>query len=142
MATVDHLATVTRDAFAALKDPEHQDPPTMGGAAELVAAQLRGLLKSRRRDVLARYALLADAQQDEALRAALATCFFNPDVAARLLETLGATDPQAAAQDLVALLEGLLFDRIYGLRADRELADLEEVRGPIDGWLHTLAGVA
>ncbi|BDH55603.1 TetR/AcrR family transcriptional regulator [Tsukamurella sp. PLM1] len=109
--------------------PRAVDPET---AADAMAAQLHLLLTDRRRDALARYALAPDARS-EGLAAELATCLFSIPLATNLFEALGAVEPGRAAADLVSLLEGLLFDRLYGARSlgtartPREsLADLRE----------------
>lgn len=87
------------------------------GAADLMADQIVLLLTGRRRDVLARYALAVDAADDEELRPALAGCLFSVEKATGLLEALGASDPDSAAHDLISLLEGLVFDSVYGSRS-------------------------
>lgn len=86
-------------------------------AADLIADQLVLLLTDRRRDVLARCALAVDAAGDDELRQALAGCLFSVERATGLMEALGASDPGAAAHDLISLLEGLVFDAVYGSRS-------------------------
>ncbi|NKR24552.1 TetR family transcriptional regulator [Rhodococcus hoagii] len=112
------------------------------GAADLMADQIVLLLTGRRRDVLARYALAVDAADDEELRPALAGCLFSVEKATGLLEALGASDPDSAAHDLISLLEGLVFDSVYGSRsilAGGSAASIQRFRVTIRLWLAALA---
>ncbi|ORL83300.1 TetR/AcrR family transcriptional regulator [Prescottella equi] len=112
------------------------------GAADLMADQIVLLLTGRRRDVLARYALAVDAADDEELRPALAGCLFSVGKATGLLEALGASDPDSAAHDLISLLEGLVFDSVYGSRsvlAGGSAASTQRFRVTIRLWLAALA---
>ncbi|NKR47372.1 TetR family transcriptional regulator [Rhodococcus hoagii] len=112
------------------------------GAADLMAAQIVLLLTGRRRDVLARYALAVDAADDEELRPALAGCLFSVEKATGLLEALGASDPDSAAHDLISLLEGLVFDSVYGSRsvlAGGSTPSTQRFRVTIRLWLAALA---
>ncbi len=113
-AAIARLAERSRAAFdEAVARGGTVDPET---AADGIAAQLDLLLGARRRDALARYALAPDAAA-EGLAAALATCLFSVPLATELCRELGAAAPEAAARDLVSLLEGLLFDRLRGARS-------------------------
>ncbi|NKS80315.1 TetR/AcrR family transcriptional regulator [Prescottella equi] len=112
------------------------------GAADLMADQIVLLLTGRRRDVLARYALAVDAADDEELRPALAGCLFSVKKATGLLEALGASDPDSAAHDLISLLEGLVFDSVYGSRsvlAGGSTPSTQRYRVTIRLWLAALA---
>ncbi|NKS17584.1 TetR family transcriptional regulator [Rhodococcus hoagii] len=112
------------------------------GAADLMADQIVLLLTGRRRDVLARYALAVDAADDEELRPALAGCLFSVEKATGLLEALGASDPASAAHDLISLLEGLVFDSVYGSRsvlAGGSTPSTQRFRVTIRLWLAALA---
>lgn len=112
------------------------------GAADLMADQIVLLLTGRRRDVLARYALAVDAADDEELRPALAGCLFSVEKATGLLEALGASDPDSAAHDLISLLEGLVFDSVYGSRsvlAGGSTSSTQRFRVTIRLWLAALA---
>ncbi len=129
-AAIGRLRERSRAAFDA-DLPGTVDPDA---AADLMARQLHLLLTDRRRDALARYALAPDAAA-EGLAADLATCLFSVPLATGLFAALGTVEPGRAAADLVSLLEGLLFDRLYGARSmapsrttQESLADL---RGPI-----------
>ncbi|MBM4587778.1 TetR family transcriptional regulator [Rhodococcus hoagii] len=113
------------------------------GAADLMADQIVLLLTGRRRDVLARYALAVDAADDEELRPALAGCLFSVEKATGLLEALGASDPDSAAHDLISLLEGLVFDSVYGSRsvlAGGSAPSTQRFRVTTRLWLAALAG--
>lgn len=138
-AAVRRLAERSRSAF--LK--EHTDAePTVDSAAELIAGQLELLLAERRRDVVARYALAVDAVADDALRRALASCLFSVKEAAALMGVLGASDPESAAYDLISLLEGLLFDAVYGPRAllaTDSVDRVERLRSAVGLWLDALS---
>ncbi|WP_145273866.1 TetR/AcrR family transcriptional regulator [Prescottella equi] len=112
------------------------------GAADLMADQIVLLLTGRRRDVLARYALAVDAADDEELRPALAGCLFSVEKATGLLEALGASDPDSAAHDLISLVEGLVFDSVYGSRsvlAGGSTPSTQRFRVTIRLWLAALA---
>ncbi|UNQ40698.1 TetR family transcriptional regulator [Prescottella equi] len=112
------------------------------GAADLMADQIVLLLTGRRRDVLARYALAVDAADDEELRPALAGCLFSVEKATGLLEALGASDPDSAAHDLISLLEGLVFDSVYGSRSvlvGGSTPSTQRFRVTIRLWLAALA---
>ncbi len=143
-AAIEHLATTSRQAFhSALAVPDDCNAP-LEGAAELIAGQLDLLLGDRRRDALARYALAADTAGNEELRRALAVCLFSLPAAEELLKSLGALDPNQAARDLISLLEGLLFDRLYGLRSLLTIppdtaASRDDLRPTIRRWLAALA---
>ncbi len=96
----------------------------------------------RRRDVLARYSLAVDASGDDELRAALASCLFSRPAATTLMDSLGSGDPDGAARDLIALLEGLVFDLTYGARvvgADTRFVDhRQSVQRAITLWIGVL----
>lgn len=147
MGAITHLATRTRSAFIASAGSTAVDDTvehTVDGVAAVVAAQLDTLLGTRRRDVLARYALLPEAGQDEELRAALAQALFSPETAGNLMASFGAVDSRAAASDLLSLLEGLLFDRVYGTRAELATGtpeSVEDLRRPVARWLSALQSV-
>lgn len=111
-AAIGHLAARSR----AYLDAEPDGTVDLDAAAGLMAGQLDLLLGPRRRDALARYALAPDAAA-EGLSEPLATCLFSTPLATELLRVLGIVEPEQAAADLISLLEGLLFDRLYGTRS-------------------------
>ncbi|MBP2356060.1 AcrR family transcriptional regulator [Kribbella aluminosa] len=147
MAVITHLTTVARSAFTAAAGENPSDGAvehTVDGVAVVIAAQLDGLLGSRRRAVLARYALLPDAGLDTEARATLARALFSPDMAAHLMSSFGVADSRVAASDLLSLLEGLLFDRIYGTRPELAAGtpeSIEDLRRPVARWLMALQAV-
>lgn len=137
-AAIERLAARSRAAFDGA-GPRTVDADT---AAEVMAGQLGLLLGARRRDALARYALAPDAAA-EGLATELATCLFSTPLATELLRALGSVEPERAAADLISLLEGLLFDRLYGTRSVAGLdagtaASRADLRRPIRRWLHVL----
>ncbi|APE32958.1 hypothetical protein BOX37_02100 [Nocardia mangyaensis] len=68
--------------------------------------------------VEARHALIIETLSDPDLNVRLAGSLFSLDRATELFTALGTDDPRATAGDFLALLEGLVFDRFAGLRAD------------------------
>lgn len=139
-AAVAHLAETSRGHFLEALAPG--PPGNTEDAARLIAHQLETLLTDRRRDVLARYALVTDAAGDDELRVALASCLFSIPAATELMSVLGASDPVVAAHDLVSLLEGLVFDFTFGTRSldgntsgtDRS----DEVDSAVRVWIEAL----
>lgn len=142
-AAILHLTDTSRNAFhTSLGQEQHFGAET---AAELIAGQLDLLLGPRRRDVVARYALAIDSDLDENLRTALAGCLFSLSAAQSLMTELGAPDPLRAAHNLISLLEGLLYDRLYGTRSLTGIeagtaAGRDDLRPVIHLWLSTLSG--
>lgn len=139
-AAVRRLSERSRAAFV----EAHADDsvPSVNAAADLIAGQIGLLLTGRRRDVLARYALAVDAFADEELRSALAGCLFSVERATELMEALGASGPRAAAHDLISLLEGLVFDSVYGSRSVLDGASVsgaDRFRSTVRLWLAALA---
>lgn len=135
-ATIAHLTETSRTSFAELAQSP-SDPTTVDGATTLIAGYMSVLLTTRRRDLLARYALAPDAAADRRLRTALARCLFSPDAATTLFDALGADDPSARAADLLTLLEGIAFDFTYGTRglSEHDEAVLAEL---VRRWLTAL----
>ena len=85
--------------------------------ATVAAESLDRWLVSGRSRLLARYACMLEAGRDPALREILRAGAPFRAMAADLLAGAGAADPERAARDLVACVDGLLFDRIAGLSA-------------------------
>ncbi|GAA1080714.1 TetR/AcrR family transcriptional regulator [Tsukamurella strandjordii] len=139
-AAIEHLATRSRTAF----DRAVPSTVDLETAADVIAAQLDQLLAERRRDALARYALAPDAVA-EGLAEPLAKCLFSTPLATGLLAELGAPQPGVAARDLISLLEGLLFDRLYGTRSIGGPAagtpdSRADLRGPVHRHLLAACG--
>lgn len=141
-AAITHLTGLSRQAFVSAFD-ETDTGLDIDGAADLTARQLDMLLGPRRRDVLARYALTADATENTELRGALAGCLFSVSGAEALMTHLGAPEPSWAADNFVSLLEGLLFDRLNGSRSLQLIpagspASIADLRRAIRLWLTAL----
>ncbi|MGW6705899.1 TetR/AcrR family transcriptional regulator [Streptomyces sp. NPDC054956] len=106
--------------------------PDLDSAAVALAALLHHWLTAARERQLARFELTLEATRRPELRADLHTA----RVAARskatlLLAALGATDPVATAELLVAWTDGLLYDRLVGSLDENspppDMAELAEV---------------
>ncbi|MPV51237.1 hypothetical protein GCG21_14730 [Pseudactinotalea sp. HY160] len=126
-------------SIAHLVPPGAPTPRTVGEAtAQLVAAFDE--VVARGVDTRARMALSIDCLDDPELHALLTTD--SPirrtilDQAERLLEGLGVPEPRERAIDLIAIMNGLFFDRLIGHGARGRPADAGAVLG---AWL---AGVA
>jgi AcrR family transcriptional regulator len=139
-AAIAHLSDRSRAYF---DDAVPAVPPaTIEEATIVIVSQLEVLLAERRRDVLARYALMADAMADSELQQGLAKCLFSIPSATDLMTSLGAPDPADAARNLVGLLEGLIFTHAFGAdvtglgtSSDTPAAAL---RGPVQTWIEAL----
>ncbi|MCP2251358.1 transcriptional regulator, TetR family [Prauserella aidingensis] len=90
------------------------DADDIDAAAARIATFLDHTVGTRRRDTVARYALVVETSGDGELHPVLARAAFSVPAAVALLDALGAPDPETAGADLVALAEGLVFDRIAG----------------------------
>lgn len=99
-------AEVTAAAVAAEPDPDR--------LAEGIAHVLDGWLTTGRERTLARYACLLEATHHPELRGILAHGERPRAQARALLTALGAPDPERQARELVAFVDGLLFDRLVG----------------------------
>lgn len=121
------------------------EPTTAGGEAAAgagdrteiargIATWLDGLLTERHAELVARHALIIEVRGDAELRARLANSLFSLAGATELFTTLGAADPAATAADFLALLEGLVFDRIAGVRAGID-HNVEQLARPITRFL-------
>ncbi|WP_330228130.1 TetR family transcriptional regulator [Nocardia sp. NBC_00508] len=84
--------------------------------ARAIAVWVDRLLADRCNHLLARHALLAELRSDPELRARLAHGLFSVEHARELFRTTASADPQTAAADFVAVLEGAVFDRFTGNR--------------------------
>ncbi|MFZ2527535.1 MAG: TetR family transcriptional regulator [Rhodococcus sp. (in: high G+C Gram-positive bacteria)] len=138
-AALTHLTARSRERFRAAVPDE--PPRSIDEAAGIIAAYVESLVRERRRDVLARYALMSDAHDDDELRADLASCLFSRPAATALMAALGASDADVAGSDLVSLLEGLVFDVAVGARVIVGGAAPEpagRLRVPIRRWVEAL----
>jgi DNA-binding transcriptional regulator YbjK len=113
-----------------------------GASAADIAERLAGVLVAAPRPTLvAQYQMYVEAGRNPALQPAVAEALATFEaLAAGLLGTLGARDPQAAAEAFVALLDGFALHRLARPRdPEREAAALfaamralflEQVMGP------------
>lgn len=113
-------AVVSRLSKRTFDDLAGDGPATLPSTAEEAARLLAGLLKTmaetRPHDHLARFALRIDLLDDRELHQLIAD---QSPIRSRLLETsaamlaaIGVDQPERHASDLVALVDGLLFDRL------------------------------
>ena len=135
-ATITHLTDRSRVDFTGVVPPE--PPRTPEVAADAIARYLAMLVTQRRVDVLARYALVSDAMEENDLRVGLASCLFSVDAARDLMDGLGAADPEAAARDLVSLCEGLAFDLTCGHRSLGDIDPRRDLEGAVRRWIVAL----
>ncbi|MFI9006425.1 TetR/AcrR family transcriptional regulator [Actinosynnema sp. NPDC053489] len=92
-------------------------PPDLDRLAEAVARVLDHWMSTARERTLARYACLLEATHHPELRGVL-THGERPRAQARaLLAALGAEDPERQGRELVAFVDGLVFDRLVGAGA-------------------------
>lgn len=89
------------------------DPELVGRA---IAMWVDRLLAERGNHLIARHALLAELRADPELRAQLARSLFSVEHARELFRAKGCADPETAAADFIAVLEGAVFDRCTGNR--------------------------
>ncbi|RDI47185.1 TetR/AcrR family transcriptional regulator [Nocardia mexicana] len=118
-AIVDRIATRSRTDFedARLDSPQ----PSTAEPDEIargIAQWLDRLLAHRRNHLIVRHALIIDQLGDPELHQRLTTCLFSHEHATTLFRNLDTPDPTTAAADFIAVLEGLVFDRFAGARAE------------------------
>jgi DNA-binding transcriptional regulator YbjK len=121
-AVVDHITARTRDDFLAAF-PDNPPMPEAGDHAQVIAqlaggigAWLDDLLARRRAHLIVRYALTIELSADPELHPRLVGSLFSHPRARALFEHLGAEDPDTAAADFIAVIEGATFDRFAGAR--------------------------
>lgn len=85
--------------------------------AHAIARWLDRLLAERRNHLIARHALIVASIGDAQARDRLARSLFSVDRGRDLFRALGSVDPDRAAADFVAVVEGAVFDRFAGVRA-------------------------
>ena len=115
-AVVERLAELTTAEI-----PAH--PVTdLDAAAEVLTTIIQTGVSTGRSRHLARYELILESVRRPELRAALTACWaVVQEAVAEQFAALGLSDPRRRALDLLALLDGLLFDAIAGA-GDRDLA--------------------
>ncbi|MFI9406065.1 TetR/AcrR family transcriptional regulator [Nocardia sp. NPDC052316] len=134
-AIVDRITARSRADFSAaqLAPAEPLDPDT---TARGIASWLDRLLDARRNHLIARHTLILELLSDPDLHARLARSLFSTERARELFHAMGCVDPSTTAADFVALIEGAVFDRFAGSRADLAPGTPESVR-----QLSTMLGV-
>ena len=119
-STVQRLAERAREDFQDSM-PErlgHSDiEPDPAAAAEVIAVVLDRVLDARRHETITRYALALEGAGGDSLRAALARSAFSLPQAVELFRGWDVPEPEAAGADMVSLCEGLVFDRVVGIRS-------------------------
>ncbi|MGW4089887.1 TetR/AcrR family transcriptional regulator [Nocardia sp. NPDC004750] len=124
-AIVERITTRSRDDFAAAALTPTADRQPV---AEAIAAWLDRLLAQRRAHLIARHALLIDLLDDPDLHPRLVHSLFSIDRARDLFRAMGAPDPDTRAEDFVAVIEGVVFDRFAGNRTALRPDTPESVR--------------
>src|SRR5690606_36680549 len=128
------------------RTPERRDETTASPATETVAREiaewLDRLLVERRDGLLARHALILDGGTAPGVRDRLTDSLFSVERARELLATWG-IEHEDAAEDLVAVLEGAVFDRFAGRRRGRRPGTADSVTqltGLVTGCLRGVRG--
>ena len=132
-ATVQRLAEVdAADVAAAVGLDAGSDLDLL---AEAIAGTLEHWLTVGRERMLARYELALESTRRPYLRTALIDGGggFRDGIEA-LLASLGAVDPARQGHDLVACLDGLIFDQVAGA-GERDFQPSRTVRGLLRGIL-------
>jgi TetR/AcrR family transcriptional regulator, regulator of biofilm formation and stress response len=127
--TIGYLTKCSRDAFENAPPERMATPDT---ASAVIASQLVLLLHERRGQSRARYALIVETAEDPELADLLSRSLFSYERAVTLFRALGLHEPQQAAADLIAVLEGLLFDRLYGRRRQSETTTLNALQAELE----------
>lgn len=109
-----------------------EQPPRSGidpaVPARGIAEWLDRLLAQRRNHLIVRHALIIDLLPDAELHSRLVGCLFSHRHATELCRALGAAAPADAAADLIAVIEGLVFDRFAGARTTLAAGTPDSVR--------------
>ncbi|WP_227998187.1 TetR/AcrR family transcriptional regulator [Nocardia australiensis] len=116
-AIAARITTRSREDFVAAQFPA-TGPIDLDNTAHDIAAWLDRLLTERRHHLIVRHALIIDRLADTDLHAQLANSLFSTERARTLFQAIGAADPAVAAADFIAVIEGAVFDRFAGARAD------------------------
>ncbi|MFF3227835.1 TetR/AcrR family transcriptional regulator [Nocardia suismassiliense] len=126
-AIVDRITARSRaDFIAAQLTPAGPVDPE--ATAHGIASWLDRLLSERRSHLIARHTLILELLSDPDLHARLAHSLFSTERARDLFDAMDCADPSTTAADFVALLEGAVFDRFAGSRADLAPGTPESVR--------------
>ncbi|QQQ80344.1 TetR/AcrR family transcriptional regulator [Saccharothrix sp. 6-C] len=111
---VQRLADLEDAEVAAARIDVPLDPDLL---SESLATVLDQWMTTGRERTLARYACLLEATHHPELRGILAHGERPRAQARELLAALGAPDPERSSRELVAFVDGLLFDRLVGAGA-------------------------
>ncbi|GED96864.1 TetR/AcrR family transcriptional regulator [Gordonia crocea] len=84
------------------------------GVLDVITDYLADLVGNRRREVLARQALLLDPTVSGPTRQLLVGCLFSADAARDLMAGRGSPDPDGDSRRLLAVLEGIAFAGVHG----------------------------
>ncbi|CAM4478541.1 TetR/AcrR family transcriptional regulator [Nocardia ninae] len=134
-AIVDRITARSRaDFIAAQLAPT--GPVDPDATARGIASWLDRLLSERRSHLIARHTLILELLSDPDLHARLAHSLFSTERARDLFRAMNCADPSTTAADFVALIEGAVFDRFAGSRADLAPGTPDSVR-----QLSTLLGI-
>ncbi|WP_435591258.1 TetR/AcrR family transcriptional regulator [Nocardia sp. bgisy118] len=115
-AIADRISARSRSDFVAAEfaAPETADLPSV---AHGIAVWLDRLLLERRDHLIARHALIVDLVGDPELHTRLSNSLFSLEGARELFRANDFPDPDTAAADFIAVLEGAVFDRFAGNRS-------------------------
>ncbi|MCE6997806.1 TetR/AcrR family transcriptional regulator [Saccharothrix sp. S26] len=113
-AVVQRLADLDDAEVAEARLHVPLDPDLL---AEAIAHVLDRWMTTGRERTLARYACLLEATHHHELRGILAHGERPRAQARELLSALGARDPERQSRELVAFVDGLVFDRLVGAGA-------------------------
>lgn len=112
LMVVEHIASI-----AQLREPTAPPPSTIEEATQQLFDAFEAVA-ARGADIRARMALTIDCQNDPALYALLTTDSPVRETitsqARQLLDELGIPDSQQRAIDLIAIMNGLFYDRLIG----------------------------
>ncbi|MEP9395299.1 MULTISPECIES: TetR/AcrR family transcriptional regulator [Gordonia] len=118
--TRDALIGAAADRLVAASRREFLESVDSGKSAlDLIADYAVTLVTTRRRDVLARQALLLEPGLPTDVRSRLVGCLFSMEAATSLTTTLGEPEPDVAARELITVLEGVVFSHTQGVDARR-----------------------
>ncbi|MFI6364773.1 TetR/AcrR family transcriptional regulator [Nocardia sp. NPDC050630] len=115
-AITDRITTRSRDDFT-VAELAPSASIEREAVAKAIANWLDRLLVERRNHLIVRHALIIDLIGDPELHRRLAHSLFSTERARELCRALGFSDPDAAAADFIAVVEGAVFDRFAGARA-------------------------
>ncbi|MEV6389645.1 TetR/AcrR family transcriptional regulator [Nocardia xishanensis] len=116
-AIADRISARSRSDFVAAGFAA-SDAADLPSIAHGIAAWLDRLLLERRDHLIARHALIIDLIGDPELHARLSKSLFSLEGAQELFRANDFHDPNTAAADFLAVLEGAVFDRLAGNRKD------------------------